>query len=109
MERRDADLVDRRAVLGARVADVLLEAPAGVALGGLVHVAVAGHLGEDRGGGDRRAGPVAADDAAVRDLAARQAEAVDEADRLRPRLEARQGVAERPPVGPGAAPAGRPR
>ncbi len=78
---------------------MLLEAPAGVALGGLVHVAVAGHLGEDRGGGDRGAGAVAADHAAVRDLAARQAEAVDEADRLRAGLEPRQRVAERFAVG----------
>src|SRR4051794_12010133 len=92
VERRDALLVDRGAVLGGRVADVFVEAPAGMALGGLTHVAVAGDLGEDRGGGDGGACAVPADHAAVRDLAAGQAEAVDEADRLGAGLDARQGV-----------------
>jgi len=52
VEWRDALLVDRGTVLGSRVADVFLEAPAGVALGGLAHVTVAGDLGEDRGSSD---------------------------------------------------------
>ena len=60
--RRPGD--DRRAVLGRRVADVLGEPPARVALVGAVHVAVARDLGDDRGGGDRRAGRVAVDDRA---------------------------------------------
>src|SRR3954447_15454897 len=82
VERRDALPVDRGAVLGGRVADVFLEAPARMALGGLAHVAVAGDLGEDRGGGDGGACAVATDHAVMRDLAAGQAEAVDQADRL---------------------------
>ena len=61
MQRRDPDLLDRRAVLGGRVADVLVEAPARVLGGRLAHVAVAGDLGDHRGGGDRGAGAVALD------------------------------------------------
>ena len=53
--------LDRLAVLGGRVADVLGEIPARMAVVGPTHVAVAGLLGDHRGGRDRGALGVAAD------------------------------------------------
>ena len=38
MQRGDADPFDRGAVLGGRVADVFVEAPAGMAVGDTLHV-----------------------------------------------------------------------
>jgi hypothetical protein len=82
VERRDPVDGDRGAVLGCRVADVALELPARVPLGGAAHVAVTRHLGEDRGRGDSGALGVAVDHCPL--LVAHRAdpEAVDEADRL---------------------------
>ena len=99
MQRRDADATDRVAVLGRRVADVLLEAPAGMRGGRSVHVAVAGDLGDHRGGGDRGAGPIAFDDGAMRHLAVGQREAVDQAGGSLSRLQPLQRAGERLDVG----------
>src|SRR6185312_10439208 len=62
VQRRDTALFDRLAVGGRRVADVLGEVPARVLAVRVAHEAVAGHLRDDRGGGDRGAGRVAVDD-----------------------------------------------
>jgi len=48
-------------MLRRRVADIALPAIAGIAPSQLAHDLVARHLGDDRGGGDRQAPPVAAD------------------------------------------------
>ena len=71
---------DRGAVLGCRVADVGLEVPSGMALGGPAHVAVARDLGEHRGRRDRGAAAVAVDDGALLVAEVADAEAVDQAD-----------------------------
>ena len=57
MQRRDAVRLDRRPVLGGRVADVGLEVPSRMALRRALHVPVARDLGEHRG---RRYGSAAA-------------------------------------------------
>ena len=62
VQRRDAEALDRLAVLGGRVADVGVEAPARVLVVGAAHVAVARDLGDDRRRGDRGALRVAVDD-----------------------------------------------
>jgi len=79
MQGGDADPLDRGAVLGGRVTDVLVEAPAGMLLGDTVHVAIAGDLGYHRGGSDRGARAIALDHGAVRHRALTQGEAVDQA------------------------------
>jgi hypothetical protein len=80
VERRDPVCGDRRAVLRRRVADVALELPASMDLGGTAHVAVARDLREDRSARDRRALGVAVDDRLLLVLERADAEAVDEAD-----------------------------
>ena len=78
---------------------MLVEAPVRVLGGGAVHVAIAGDLGDDRGGGDRGAGAVALDHGPVRDSAAGQREAVGEAGRVRRRRQPFQRDRERFDVG----------
>jgi len=85
VQRRDPDPLDRLAMLRGRVADVLLEAPSRMLECGAVHVAVAGHLRQDRSGGDRGAGAVAFDHRAMRHPALAQGEAVDQAVRRGPK------------------------
>ena len=82
VQRRDALAFDRLAVRGRRVADVLGEAPAGVLAVGVAHEAVARDLGDDRGGGDRRARRVAVDDRALLAAEVRHREAVEQAQHL---------------------------
>src|SRR5437773_1104523 len=62
MDRRDPALDDRGAVLGRRVADVGVEVPVRMPLGGAAHVAVARDLREDRCRRDRGRAAVAVDD-----------------------------------------------
>src|SRR3954470_13603768 len=81
-------------MLGRRVADVRLEVPPGMAVRRAPHVAVACHLREHRRGGDRGAGPIAADDGALLVADVAKAKAVDEADRVLAR-DALEGGAER--------------
>ena len=61
---------------------MLGEAPARVLLVGAAHVAVAGHLRDDRRRGDRGAGRVAVDDRPLGTLELGDGEAVDEAQHL---------------------------
>src|SRR5207302_5182946 len=79
VQRRDALAQDRVAVFGRGVADVFREAPTGVLQVGVAHVAVARDLGDDRRGGDRRAGRVAVHDRALRTTEVRHGEAVEQA------------------------------
>ena len=65
VQRRDAEALDRGAVLGRRVADVGRELPARIARLHAVHEAVARDLRDHGGGGDRGARRVAADDRAL--------------------------------------------
>ena len=67
---------------GRRVADVLGKAPARMQRVGVVHVAVARHLGHDRRGRDRGAGGIAVHDRALGSLERRHRETVDQADHL---------------------------
>ena len=94
VQRRDAEPLDRRAVLGRRVADVGGELPAGMARVGAAHVAVARDLGDDRGGGDRGARGVAADRRRAARSRVADREAVAQADAARAR-DARERVAQR--------------
>ena len=80
VQRRHAEPLDRLAVLGRRVADVLGELPARMARVGAAHVAVARLLGDHRGGRDRGALGVAADHRALLVAERRDREAVAEAD-----------------------------
>ena len=80
VQRRDAVLGDRRAMLGRGVAHVGLEVPLRVPLGDPAHVAVAADLGQHRGRGDRRAAAVAVDDRALLEAEVGHVEAVHEAD-----------------------------
>ena len=80
VQRRDAELLDRGAVLGRGVADVGGELPARVALLHPLHEAVARDLGDHGGGGDRGRGGVAADDVALLEARRRDREAVGQAD-----------------------------
>lgn len=61
MEWRDAQPLDRVAMLGSCIADVLRELPAGMRCVGASHVAIAGLLGDHRRRGDRRALGIPAD------------------------------------------------
>ena len=90
VQGRDAELLDRGAVLGRRVADVGGELPARVALLHPVHEAVARDLGDHGGGGDRGRGGVAADDVALLEARRRDGEAVGQADAA---VDARRGAA----------------
>ena len=65
MQRRDAEPLDRAAVLGRRVADVLGELPPRMGGVGPAHVPVAGLLGDHRRRGDRGALGVAVDHGAL--------------------------------------------
>ena len=99
MQRRDADSLDCLAMLGGRVADVLLESPAGVLGGGALHVAIAGDLGDHRGGGDRGAGAIAFDHGPVRHAALAQRETIDKAGSGSIGLQTFERVGERFDVG----------
>src|SRR5579884_3146021 len=79
VDRRRPPPPDDRGVRRGDVADVRAEAVARVDRVRRPHVAVARHLRDDRGGGDRGALLVAVDDRAVRGRARAEAEAVDEA------------------------------
>ena len=94
VQRRDAVGGYRGAVLGGRVAHVRLEVPAGVALGGAAHVAVAAHLREHRGRRYRGAAAVAVHDGALLEAELRHVEAVHQAHgaRARPRRAGRSGA-----------------
>ena len=61
--RRRAEPEQRRPMLAGAVADVPLEAILWEVGGQRAHQPVAGDLGDDRGGGDRQAERIAADDA----------------------------------------------
>ena len=75
---------------GRRVADVPSKPSPGSARAASAHVAVAGDLGDHRGGGDRGAAGVAVDDRPVLDRAARaEPEAVDQAHGARDARRAR--------------------
>jgi hypothetical protein len=80
MQIAGAELDDGCTVLGSRVAHVAVEAEAGIAIADAVHVAVPGHLGDHRRGGDRRAASVTVDHGPVVKPASRESEAVHEAD-----------------------------
>ena len=82
MQRGDPLLGYRRPVLRRRVADVRVEVPLRVALGGAAHVAVAGDLCQHGGRRDRGTARVAADHRAVLEAKPRDAKAVDKAQRL---------------------------
>ena len=82
MQRRDAQALDRVAMLGRRVADVGAELPARVERVGPVHEAVAGDLGDDRGRGDGGTRRVAVDDRPLLVSELRHRKAVDEAQRF---------------------------
>lgn len=99
MQGRDADALDRLAVLGGGVADVLLETPTRVPFGSSPHVAVAGDLGDHRGGGNRGAGAVALDHGAVRHGALAQRETVDQASGTVVWAQSFQGIRESFDVG----------
>ena len=79
MKRRRPVRAHRPGVLGGDVADVLLEPELRVVRGDALHEPVTRDLGDDRGGRDRGAAPVAADHGAMRACAARDAEAVGHA------------------------------
>src|SRR5262245_20886785 len=64
MVRRDTVARNCGLMLGRAVALVALEAVIGVRAGQLGHHSVTGHLGDDRGGGDRQALGVALHDGA---------------------------------------------
>jgi len=78
--RREPERGECRLMLGRAVADIGRPAIALIALGQAPHEAVARHLGDDRGGGDREREPVAADDGAHGAGEGRRAVAVDERD-----------------------------
>src|SRR5918998_6738455 len=80
VKRRYAQALNRVAVLGRRVADVCRELPAWVQLVGAAHVAVAGDLRDDRGGGDGGGGRVALDDRALLVADVTDGEAIGQAD-----------------------------
>ena len=83
MDLARSALAHDRGVRGRDVPDVGCEAVPGVERVGRAHVAVARHLGDDRGGGDRGALRVAVDDRAVRRRGRPELEAVDERTRRR--------------------------
>jgi hypothetical protein len=98
VQRRDAEALDRVAVLRGRVAHVRGELPAGVHGVGAVHEPVARDLRDDRRGRDGGAGGVAVDDRALLVAEVGHREAVDQAEGARPR-DAEQRVAQRGEVG----------
>ena len=81
----------RGSVLRGGVADVGLEVPARVALGGAAHVAVAAHLCQHRCGRDGRAPAVAVDHGALLEAELGHVEAVDQADRAGQRHSEQRG------------------
>src|SRR4051812_9627608 len=89
---------DGGAVLGRRVADVRVELPAWMALGSAMHVAVPRDLGYDGRRRDGCAAAVTVDHGALLEAEVRDAEAVDEADRVFAG-DREQGGAERVEVG----------
>ncbi len=78
--RRHAEPVDRRAVLARRVADIGLPAVPRIARRQIAHDPVAGHLGDDRGRGDRKAQRVTLDDGLHRAADGRRDGPVDQRD-----------------------------
>ena len=78
MMRGDAESAERRAVLRRGVAGIGLPSIARVAPRQRPHDAVAPHLGDDRGGGDRKGESVATDDGVDRATERRGDVAVDE-------------------------------
>ncbi len=79
MKRGDAVRADRRAVLRGGITHVRVEIPLGMAVGHAPHVAVAGDLGEHRGGGNRCALGVTTDDGTMLVAEVRELEAVHQA------------------------------
>src|SRR5919198_6261191 len=80
VQRRDANALDRIAVLRGRVADVGAEVPTRMERVGAVHEPVAGDLGDDRRGGDGGARRVAINDRPLLMAEVRYRETVDQAE-----------------------------
>ena len=82
MKRRDAEPLDRVAVLGRRVSHVIGELPARMLGVDAPHVAVPRLLGDDRRGRDRSALAIAADHSLLAKAERRDGKAVAETDAI---------------------------
>src|SRR6476620_3191729 len=78
MQWSQSEVVDRAAMIGRRIAAIMLPPISRIAAGILHHHPVAGDLGDDRGGGDRAAFGVAVDDRLRRALPPGASVAVDQ-------------------------------